>query len=240
MITNNIYSIFVEEDRFLFLSEVYAIYKEKYDTSNYKDYRAVIRRYIYSQCLDRDLRNSSKEPLFYSLAPKKTKGNLYGIVKWLSDENKDIMVEDINKLMNRIFSKPVFDDVPIVKYKTVKNYSLMKVKSRRLKYAIQAIVNANYLCEYNTEHDSFIRKSNDKRYTEAHHLIPLKFQDDFEYSLDVPANIVSLCSDCHNKIHYGKNQEEVLKSLYLIRKKELEKYNICCSYEQLCKYYDID
>lgn len=240
MITANIYSIFTEEDRFLSLQEVYLIYKEKYNISEFKDYKAVIRRHIYSQCLDRDIRSNNKEPLFYSLAPKKTKGNLYGIVKWLSEDNKDIVVDDINKLMNRISTNPVFDEVPIVKYKEIKSYTSMKTKSRRVKYAIQAIVKANYLCEYNYNHESFIRKSNDKKYTEAHHLIPLKFQDDFEYSLDVPANIISLCSNCHNEIHYGKNKEELIKSLYYKRKKELEKYKIFCSYDQLCKYYEID
>ena len=28
---------------------------------------------------------------------------------------------------------------------------------------------------------------------EAHHLIPMEFQDDFEHSIDVPENIISLC-----------------------------------------------
>ena len=36
-----------------------------------------------------------------------------------------------------------------------------------------------------------------RNYVEAHHLIPMGFQDDFSKSIDVEANIISLCTYCH-------------------------------------------
>lgn len=59
-ITNNIYSIFEEENRFLTLPELYKIYRSKFDISEYKDYKSVIRRHIYSQCIDRDIRDKKR------------------------------------------------------------------------------------------------------------------------------------------------------------------------------------
>lgn len=65
---------------------------------------------------------------------------------------------------------------------------------------------ADFKCEISKEHKSFIRKSTNQNYTEPHHLIPMAYSDKFKVSLDVEANIVSLCSTCHNHIHYGVGQ----------------------------------
>ena len=239
-IVNNIYNIFLKENKFLTLPELYMIYKNTYDTSNYMDYTAVIRRHIYSHCLDRDLRDNRKKAVFYSLAPKKTRGNLYGITEWISNtENTDVNISEINELIDKLPSKPIFDEVPILKYEQIKHYSVLRLTSRKVRYAVNAIVEANYLCEVDVNHETFIRKTNDKPYSEAHHLIPLKFQKYFEYPLDVPANIISLCSNCHNKIHYGADIKSLLEKLYLLRQEKLRKYKIDCGFEQLCKFYDI-
>ena len=74
-------------------------------------------------------------------------------------------------------------------------------------------------------------------YTEPHHLIPMKAQKDFEVSLDVENNIVSLCSHCHNLIHYGKDVETVLHKLYEEREALLCEAGIVISFEELLKYY---
>ncbi len=34
-------------------------------------------------------------------------------------------------------------------------------------------------------------------------MIPISKYKDYNYSLDVMENIVSLCSHCHNLLHYG-------------------------------------
>lgn len=64
-------------------------------------------------------------------------------------------------------------------------------------------------------------------------MIPLSYQDSFQYSLDVEANIVSLCSNCHNQIHYGKEADELIKKLFNIRKVELDKAGLYLSVQEL-------
>ena len=61
---------------------------------------------------------------------------------------------------------------------------------------------------------------------EPHHLIPLQFDEEFEKSLDVQANIVSLCSECHNRIHYGAHPEKIITELWNQRKDELREAGI--------------
>lgn len=89
-----------------------------------------------------------------------------------------------------------------------------------------ALEKAHYKCELNFQHQTFIRKSDGNPYMEPHHLIPLKFQNRFDYSLDNEANIVCLCSNCHNEIHYGENQDELIKILYYRRKEYLRQCGI--------------
>ena len=52
-------------------------------------------------------------------------------------------------------------------------------------------------------------------------------------------NIVSLCSTCHNQIHYGKDAELLIKKLYSSRKELLRKVGIILSEKELLKMYDI-
>lgn len=104
--------------------------------------------------------------------------------------------------------------------------------------AANALCNANYRCEICATHATFIRKSNGKPYTEPHHLVPMKAQKDFGVSLDVENNVVSLCSNCHNQIHYGMDIDSILKPLYEQRKELLEKIGIHISFDKLKIYYN--
>lgn len=103
--------------------------------------------------------------------------------------------------------------------------------------AINALKNADYKCEYCNEHKTFIRKGSGLPYTEPHHLVPMKAQKDFNVSLDVENNIVSLCSNCHNLIHYGKDAEIIIKELYDARLTELNNAGIIITLAELLKYY---
>lgn len=135
----------------------------------------------------------------------------------------------------------------------VKNYSgrLRKIQAMILnehscKYkpkrdpqvAANALKNANYVCEYNQKDRTFLRKSN-KSYTEPHHLIPISKYNDFSYSVDVEENIVSLCSHCHNLLHYGRidDKEKILRKLYNERITYLIRSGLELTFEQLMLYY---
>lgn len=102
-----------------------------------------------------------------------------------------------------------------------------------------ALTVAQHKCEIDSTHPTFIGKSRNLPYTEPHHLIPLAFSDNFDVSLDVVENIVSLCSNCHNQIHYGMDVELMLKELYESRKVQLERVGINISFEKLLWMYNV-
>lgn len=114
-----------------------------------------------------------------------------------------------------------------------------KIYKRNREIAINALGIAGFKCEINKKHKTFIRKTSNIPYTESHHLIPMHAQCDFEYSLDVEENIVSLCSNCHNEIHYGVNSKELIIELYEQRKDLLKSKNIYITLEQLLSYYEL-
>lgn len=103
----------------------------------------------------------------------------------------------------------------------------------------QCLKNAEYKCEIDSDHISFTSKSTKNNYVEAHHLIPLNHQDKFEYSLDVLGNLVSLCPNCHKKIHLSIKEEQIklIKQLYEDRKSILKEYGIDITLEELIKLY---
>lgn len=103
--------------------------------------------------------------------------------------------------------------------------------------ALHALSHAGYNCEINVEHPSFMRRTSDKKYTEPHHLIPMSFSDKFTVSLDVEENIVSLCSNCHNEIHYGRDADKLIRKLYEERKADLAKAGITITLDKLLGMY---
>lgn len=109
---------------------------------------------------------------------------------------------------------------------------------RNPKSAADAYKLSGHKCEYNTKHTSF-KRNDGSVYLEAHHLIPMRMQETFKNnaSLDVPANIVCLCSECHNKIHYGKDNENMIDYLYKKRKKRLNKAGIVVNIDIVKSYY---
>ena len=65
----------------------------------------------------------------------------------------------------------------------------------------------------------------------------MKYSEQFEYSLDTEVNIVSLCSHCHNLIHYGKDADRLIRKLYEDRAEYLEMAGIGISEDELLKLY---
>lgn len=113
-----------------------------------------------------------------------------------------------------------------------------KSYKRDKKKSINALKKAHYKCEISLNHPTFVRRNSDQNYTEPHHLIPLSFSDDFTVSLDIEENIISLCSNCHNQLHYGRDIRPLLEKLYNDRKDVLKKAGISITLEDLFKMYD--
>ncbi|MEG2869746.1 MAG: hypothetical protein RR894_18600 [Terrisporobacter sp.] len=98
---------------------------------------------------------------------------------------------------------------------------------------------SNNKCEYDDKHEYFISNKSGKNYVEGHHLIPMKYQDNFEYSLDVEANVVSLCVVCHKIFHLGriKDKVKIISKLYQLRRNSLELSGLKISLDELIDLY---
>ena len=111
-----------------------------------------------------------------------------------------------------------------------------KTNPGRAKRALQA---ASYNCEIDSTHVTFTSYATNKNYVEAHHLVPMAFQNDFQYSLDVPMSIVALCPNCHRLLHHAKISEKkkLLEFLFRKRESELEPFGISLSMNRLIVVY---
>ena len=105
--------------------------------------------------------------------------------------------------------------------------------------ARNALGNANFKCEINSDHTTFINKKTQKQYMEAHHLIPMNKQWAFDFDIDVPENILCLCPTCHRKIHLAEDDQkrEILQQAFNIRKDVLPKRGISIDFAALCAFY---
>ena len=98
---------------------------------------------------------------------------------------------------------------------------------------------ASYTCEIDPDHRQFISKFTNENYVEAHHIIPMEYQGEFDNNLDTYANVVSLCMVCHKRLHFDsfENKRELLNILYQMRKAQLSNSGIFISLENLCRIY---
>ncbi|CAJ91166.1 DUF3578 domain-containing protein [Cupriavidus necator H16] len=108
--------------------------------------------------------------------------------------------------------------------------------------AAEAVKSAEYRCELFPEHQTFKSSSKNVPYVEAHHLIPLSRQADFQFSLDITANIIALCPTCHQRLHHGHASERrsPLRRLLSQRKDRLQEKQIFIEEEILLHIYSND
>ncbi|MDM5326840.1 HNH endonuclease [Neobacillus sp. CF12] len=112
--------------------------------------------------------------------------------------------------------------------------------TRDASIAVEAIIVADFKCEVDSFHRSFTSRKYGRQYVEAHHLVPMKYQERFsEASLDVHANIVALCPNCHRLLHHGIEKEYniFLRTLLESRKPRLARCGIDIDFEQLIRLY---
>lgn len=112
-------------------------------------------------------------------------------------------------------------DMPIPKPDKIEQ--IVQIPDRSSIIKNQVIMFSGYTCEINKSHKTFTSDSTKQPYMEGHHIIPISKQDKFLNSLDVYANIVSLCPVCHRLLHYGIHEEktEFLEKIYHMRSDRL-------------------
>lgn len=128
-------------------------------------------------------------------------------------------------------------DMPVA-VSTMKDKSTTSAWSRSGVIKEQSIVLAQYECEVDHNHKTFISARNSLPFMEGHHTIPLKYQGDFATSLDVYANIVCVCPVCHRFLHFGRIADKlpVLNKIYYERSDRLAKSGIRLSQEEFIQF----
>jgi len=107
--------------------------------------------------------------------------------------------------------------------------------------SIAAKEKSNYKCDMDNSHITFISTKNQMPYMEAHHLIPMAAQDYYDNTIDFADNIVTLCPNCHRKIHHASLQEKAVMIDYLFKQHEnlYESHGIKINKKTLMNYYGI-
>ena len=138
---------------------------------------------------------------------------------------------------DEVFFNANIDKMDVVVKKPAVLTTTIQVRKRNQIIIDQALEGANYCCEHNHSHQTFISQSTNKPYMEGHHLIPLMYQDEFDNSIDVYANIVCLCPVCHRLLHHGLAKERiyVAEELYDTRNARLNASGIDLSKNDFIK-----
>ena len=123
---------------------------------------------------------------------------------------------------NSFFSNSISTmDIVIAKPKTVTTSSTQWCRNQII--ITQVIEGAQYQCEHDPAHMTFIARSTGQAYMEGHHLIPMKYQSQFDCGIDVYANVVCLCPTCHRLLHFGRDPERryAVEQLFDLRSERL-------------------
>lgn len=96
----------------------------------------------------------------------------------------------------------------------------------------------SYKCQIDSSHESFMTGSG-KQYAEKHHLIPIEFYEDFDIDIDDISNIVTLCPNCHKKIHFGVTSDinQMVCHLWNQQKQKLNDRGLKINLDKLLEYY---
>lgn len=155
-------------------------------------------------------------------------------------EYDQVEMESINELIGDApaGSGPTWEGKKEAQAMTISAKTGREIPKRDPQRAADALMHAGFQCEFDNSDRTFLRK-NSNPYTEPHHLIPISKYRDFDYSIDVMENIVSLCSHCHNLLHYGRFEDKkpILEKLYNERKAALHTCGLDLTLEQLESYY---
>ncbi|WP_017381808.1 HNH endonuclease [Paenisporosarcina sp. TG-14] len=151
-------------------------------------------------------------------------------------EDEEVFQEKIEKIKIKS-SIIIVDQSRNIPSKNVK--AITSSWGRNIITAKSAVVNSGYTCEYDSTHVYFISKISYENYVEAHHLIPMEFQDEFSNSIDVEANILSLCPLCHKRVHHATKEDirPMIEKLYIQRRDRLLKCKIDIELDRLMDFY---
>lgn len=132
--------------------------------------------------------------------------------------------------------EPRIDDTTIVGKQQLRAIFAMRKKIAREK--------SNYTCELEMLNGCkyFTSKTTNHNYVEVHHFVPREFRNNFENSVDVLANYITLCPNCHRMIHLATDRERVniIRYIFNQRKERLNNCGIFVEFKDLLDYYNVE
>jgi len=163
----------------------------------------------------------------------------------LKIDDKDLLLGNISKA--RRYQEIVNDVKPIhlpqgnLPRPKPKKYGKSERYLSNPRRSKNALIAAEFKCEIDQNHTTFLNKKSKKQYMEAHHLIPMSKQPDFIHDIDVPENILCLCPNCHRKIHLAEDisKKEILKRAYEIKGHQLPQRGITIDFNALLDIYNV-
>ena len=128
-----------------------------------------------------------------------------------SDEEKDDnYIDKIDNINENNVNPDVADGAAKIAPAQYDETSVSKKYRRNPLLGRIAIQNAYYCCENEPLHETFVSAKTHKNFMEAHHLVPVKYQQQiwqkYNINVDCTENIVSLCPTCHRAFHNGTKE----------------------------------
>lgn len=160
-------------------------------------------------------------------------------------DEKDLLIEDISKDQRYQDDLNVVEPIILpsgeISRPNPKKYGGTEKYSTNPRRAKCSLLNANFKCEIDPSHKTFVNKKSGKQYMEAHHLIPMSKQGFFEVDIDVPENILCICPTCHRKMHLAedKDRKESLLKAFELRKSLLPGRGVNINEKTLLEMYSL-
>jgi len=147
------------------------------------------------------------------------------------DEEDDTYIQEIHNYLEPDFSMPKIIEPKIAKVKVGEKI----IYKRNPQLALIRFHKSNFKCEIDSSHVTFTSQRTNRPFLEAHHFIPMKFQEDFTYPLDNIDNIISLCPTCHRAFHHAIPKEKINFISNIYRKRSnLHQHSL----EDIAGYYN--
>lgn len=170
------------------------------------------------------------EPIFINVF------NIEEIEDITNEENEDHINTTLFENSEEDQPEPKIDDTTISGKQQLNQIFSIRKKIAREKSNYSCALSEYNGCRY------FTSRTTNKNYVEVHHLVPRAFRNNFEYSVDVLANYVTLCPHCHRLIHNATDRERQSAILYLYRqrKERLKNCGIETKYNDLLSFYNVE
>ena len=167
------------------------------------------------------------------------------VSSYIDDEDESKYIEKVDSIKETNINENAGEGAHKVEPIAVSKYDVgRRFRTNPLLGKI-AIKKAYYVCEKDHNHETFISKKTNKKYMEAHHLIPVCFQKDiwdkYKVNIDCVENLVSLCPTCHKAIHYGTKevQRKMITDLYARCLPKYKAIALNITLEEIFKLYKI-